>query len=121
VPKESKGRTKGAFIIKATNVRSAKEVLQLMRTSINLQEIGVSVKGLARNDSGEIKIDVQEAKGRRTDVFQESDRELRKRQGRDSMAQAQKTITLRDVDNVVSEEEIYARPSVQRRVTKSVR
>jgi hypothetical protein len=62
VLKESRGRTKGALIIKAKNEQSAKEVLQLMRTNINLQEIGVSVKGLARSDSGKIKIDVQETK-----------------------------------------------------------
>jgi hypothetical protein len=65
VPRESRRRAKGVLIIKATDERSAKEVLQLMRTSINLQEIGISVKGLARNDSGEIKIDVQETKGGR--------------------------------------------------------
>jgi hypothetical protein len=107
VPKESKGRTKEAFIIKATNVRSAKEVLQLMRTSINLQEIGVSVKGLARNDSGEIKIDVQELKEGGRMSFKRATESCAKGKAEIVWHKPRKTITLRDVDNVVSEEEIY--------------
>jgi hypothetical protein len=106
VPRESRGRAKGALIIKATDERSAKEVLQLMRTSINLQEVGVSVKGLARNDSGEIKIDVQETKEGGRMSFKRAAESYAKDKAEIAWHEPKRTIMLRDVDNVVSEEEI---------------
>jgi hypothetical protein len=106
VLRESRGRAKGALIIKAKDERSAKEVLQLMRTSINLQEVGVSVKGLARNDSGEIKIDVQETKEGGRMSFKRAAESYAKDKAEIAWHEPRRTIMLRDVDNVVSEEEI---------------
>jgi hypothetical protein len=104
VPRESRRRVKGALIIKATDERSAKEVLQLMRTSINLHEIGVSVKGLARNDSGEIKIDVQETKEGGRMSLKRAAESYAKNKAEIAWHEPKKTIMLRNVDNVVSEE-----------------
>jgi hypothetical protein len=106
VPRESRRRVKGALIIKATDERSAKEVLQLMRTSINLHEIGVSVKGLARNDSGEIKIDVQETKEGGRMSLKRAAESYAKNKAEIAWHEPKKTIMLRNVDNVVSEEKI---------------
>jgi hypothetical protein len=78
-----------------------------MRTSINLQEIGVSVKGLVRNDSGEIKIDVQELKEGGRMSFKGATESCAKGKAEIVWHKPRKTITLRDVDNVVSEEEIH--------------
>jgi hypothetical protein len=104
--KENKGGTRGALVIKARDEQSATAVLQLIRSSINPQEVGVKVKGLAKKEKGEIKVEVQETKRGGRMAFKKAAEVHAEGKAQISWYEPKRTLMLRDVDNVITEEEI---------------
>jgi predicted Fe-S protein YdhL (DUF1289 family) len=111
--KENKGGTRGDLVIKARDEQSATAVLQLMRSSINPQEVGVKVKGLAKKENGEIKVEIQETKKGSRMAFKKAAEAHAKDKAQITCYEPKRTLMLRDVDNVVTEEEIREAISVE--------
>jgi hypothetical protein len=104
--KENKGGTRGALVIKARDEQSATAELQLIRSSMNPQEVGVKVKGLAKKEKGEIKVEVQETKRGGRMAFKKAAEVHAEGKAQISWYEPKRTLMLRDVDNVITEEEI---------------